>query len=236
MTLSFQHRLFHVAKHGNSATEYEDAFAIGEHRLAVADGASESAFAKEWAEILTRTFIEDPEAVDQFESWLKHPRDLWSKKVDRVDLPWFLQEKIQQGAHATFLGWEMFSIGNEWAWNAMVVGDCNLFQIRDQRLHVCFPMTDSSQFHTSPTLLSSLQGKIPVIQRTSDELSSGDRFWLMTDAIACWFLQQVEGGVQPWDFLAKVESQEHFEFGIKKLRETGKLKNDDVTAVEIVIS
>ena len=55
---------FHVPKRGNAETEYEDAYfpehapdhEVTEFRCAVADGASESAFASVWARLLVRSF------------------------------------------------------------------------------------------------------------------------------------------------------------------------------------
>ena len=55
---------FHVPKRGNAETEYEDAYfpeiaperEVSGFRCAVADGASESAFASVWARLLVRGF------------------------------------------------------------------------------------------------------------------------------------------------------------------------------------
>ena len=56
-------RTFHVHKRGGTEAEYEDAFfpdeftdELGAFRCAVADGASESAFANIWAQLLVRGF------------------------------------------------------------------------------------------------------------------------------------------------------------------------------------
>ena len=46
-----------VPKHGNAEDEYEDAFAAGSKRFAIADGASESSFAAPWARLLTEAGI-----------------------------------------------------------------------------------------------------------------------------------------------------------------------------------
>ena len=54
---------FAVPKAGNREADYEDAFAIAEHRVAIADGATESSFARAWAEALVSGFASDPAAV-----------------------------------------------------------------------------------------------------------------------------------------------------------------------------
>ena len=47
---------FRLPKAGNSDADYEDAFAIGENCVAIADGATESSFARAWAEALVQGF------------------------------------------------------------------------------------------------------------------------------------------------------------------------------------
>ena len=57
MTLSV--RAFWLPKKGNSIEEYEDAFdySITDHRFAIADGATESSFAGEWARSLVHGVV-----------------------------------------------------------------------------------------------------------------------------------------------------------------------------------
>ncbi len=95
---------FHVAKLGNAADEYEDAFSpesftdrVDEFRCAVADGASESVFAKTWAQALVRSFAAG-------EMYLSKLRDEWQADVGSQRLPWFLEKKSRRGAFAAFIG------------------------------------------------------------------------------------------------------------------------------------
>ena len=75
-------RAFHVPKHGNAESEYEDAFfppdgsnrELPQFRCAVADGASESAFARPWAQLLVRGF-------GRRQMHLVRLRQLWQKVV-----------------------------------------------------------------------------------------------------------------------------------------------------------
>jgi hypothetical protein len=55
-------RAFWLPKAGNSADEYEDAFdySLAERRFAIADGATESSFAKRWARSLVQGFTDSP--------------------------------------------------------------------------------------------------------------------------------------------------------------------------------
>ena len=106
---------FHVPKRGNAEDEYEDAF-FPENgfyrdpvvfRCAVADGASESAFAREWAEMLVRSF-------GRRRLRLKHLQDLWRRLVSGRPLPWYLEAKIPRGSHAAFVGLSVAATGAFW--------------------------------------------------------------------------------------------------------------------------
>jgi hypothetical protein len=67
------------------------------------------------------------------------------------------------------------------------------------------------------------------------EWKDGDVFYLMTDALACWFLKRWELGSSPLLLLNEVQNQTDFERLVEDQRvdatEDGarKLKNDDVT-------
>ncbi|MDQ3816980.1 MAG: hypothetical protein M3362_04725, partial [Acidobacteriota bacterium] len=58
-----------------------------------------------------------------------------------------------------------------------------------------------------------------------------DVFYLMTDALACWFLTEVENGNEPW--MINRGPQKRFEKWINKLRANMKIRNDDVTMFRI---
>ncbi|HEU4420658.1 MAG TPA: hypothetical protein VFT55_17095, partial [Planctomycetota bacterium] len=66
-----------------------------------------------------------------------------------------------------------------------------------------------------------------------------DTFYLMTDALAAWFLRCCEAGQQPWDVLEQVlgtaDPQEAFAGLVRELREEKLLHNDDVTLLVIQV-
>jgi hypothetical protein len=80
------------------------------------------------------------------------------------------------------------------------------------------------------------------LQQLGDCLS-GDRLWLMTDALAQWFLQQAESGGKPWlalDLLVhpagdEISSQQAFAAWIEGLRASRQLRNDDVALIAISV-
>lgn len=65
--------------------------------------------------------------------------------------------------------------------------------------------------------------------------TSHDRFYLMTDALACWFLHEIESGESPWSCYPFVRSNEKvtFESWVKRLRSSKRMRNDDVTLIHV---
>jgi hypothetical protein len=97
-------RTFHVHKRGGTESEYEDAFfpdeftdELGTFRCAVADGASESAFANIWAQLLVRGFATKNLRIAELQQY-------WQKTVGSKKMPWFLEKKARRGAFAAFVG------------------------------------------------------------------------------------------------------------------------------------
>jgi hypothetical protein len=119
---------------------------------------------------------------------------------------------------------------------ASAVGDCCCFQIRKNRLVKAFPVHDSHDFNNQPRLVISKEdGKQFEDNEKVDRgpWRAGDRFLLMTDAIAQWFLSAHEQGSRPCQDIdaVVVHTQPHqaFNLWIDKLREQDKIRNDDVT-------
>src|SRR5262245_47644955 len=95
-------RVLRLPKDGNSDSEYEDAWAANPvgGRFAVADGASESAFAGLWARLLVEGFLTARRPRD-LRDWLGDARGQWSAEVMGLKLPWYVEMKREQGAFAT---------------------------------------------------------------------------------------------------------------------------------------
>jgi hypothetical protein len=64
----------------------------------------------------------------------------------------------------------------------------------------------------------------------------GDHFFLMSDALACWFTRKCEQGARPWATLINLDTSEAggtFEKLVSGWRENEGLRNDDVTLIRI---
>ena len=231
---------FGVPKAGNAAEEYEDAVAgapaLG--RFAVADGASESSFAAAWARLLAEGFVA-AEKPWRFLDWVPPLRQRWAEQVDNLVLPWFAEMKREEGAFATLLGvaFRPSRDRQPGTWRALAVGDCCLFRTRHDRLLMALPISASTDFSNRPQLLGSRPTAPQLPPRQfSGRWWPGDRFLLMSDALAQWFLERIEKKADPLGEIAGLLSgpapRAAFPDWVEKRRRQG-LRNDDVTLAVI---
>ena len=258
----------YLHKHGNAPDEYEDAFHPRSwihtdawyFRAAVSDGATETSFAAAWANELAEGYCKRRISETQLAATIPRVQRRWKAGLSYVELPWYAEEKLRQGAFSSLLGMTIFdrngargngargnganaevkaAVGR--SWSAIAAGDTCLFQIRDDNLLAAFPVAEPEQFNNRPRLLSSLPAYNNEIEaslfRLTGDWRAGDRFLLMTDALALWFLTSALAGEEPWGCLSdSLRSPVFFERLISCLREHGTLRNDDVTAMSIVVA
>ena len=123
----------------------------------------------------------------------------------------------------------------------MAVGDACLFHTRDEALLQAFPLERTAQFDNVPKLVGSRMSAEALLGRRrqwSDGTGrAGDRLWMMTDALAQWCLGENEAGPGPWSALVSLltapRPAERFASWIEELRDSGRLKNDNVTLLAI---
>jgi hypothetical protein len=225
-------------KSGHTTTEYEDAYALEPTalRFAVADGASETSFAKEWAELLVSRFVQAPPLAAELRDWVAPMQATWA--LAHLDKPaaWYAEEKARSGAYSSLLGVSL----EPGHWRALAVGDSCLFVVRAGRLERAFPLERSEQFSQQPVLLSSVpranHGVWQDVRAEEGELRDRDQLLLMTDALAQWFLTETELGRRPWAALQRAETAEAFQMFVHLLRGGGALRNDDVTLVRLEVA
>ncbi len=234
-----------AAKRGNRDDEYEDAHAADASvgRFAVADGATESAFAAVWAQALVQHFANSRgDDADRCSAWLPSAQEQWQKGLRGKKLPWFAEAKAEQGAFATFLGVSVSAEAEgEFHWRAVAVGDSCLFHTRGHTLLQAFPIRRSKDFGNSPQLVGSRSPVDEVETRRTDRLEgtgrAGDRLWLMTDALSQWFLTEQESGGTPTKelgcLLRPPETKDRFVAWMNLLRDAKRIRNDDVTLLAV---
>jgi len=240
-------RTFWLPRRGCTPDEYDDAFAADEPagRYAVADGATDSCFAGLWARMLVQDFVRRADAdLKQWPAGLPAVQKQWEADVGSRRLDWYVEAKLAErgGGHATFLGLVLTPSGDAaWRWQAAAVGDACLFHTRGDTLQIAFPLERSGQFTNVPALLCSRGSLKELIARNAawreGALSAGDRLWLATDALAQWCLSEQDSGGNPWtqmeSVLAGPEPRTAFAAWIGGLRDRNRMRNDDVTLLQL---
>ena len=251
-------RWFCLPKAGNRPDENEDSARVvysymgasSRRRTAMAaisDGATESAFAREWAKALTDAFVRrTPDLCDLTEDslydWLASAQEEWRAGVPWDRIPWHGEAKARRGAFATLLGLTVRVAPDDsrlLSWQAMAVGDSCLFIVRDDQLWVSFPLEDAAHFDNSPALVCSNPANAGEVWETvhlsSGECAPGDRIILASDALACWFLARDAVGENPWVTLQALVDRSRWSAWVEDQRRAGLMRNDDTTLVIIEI-
>jgi hypothetical protein len=248
---------FWLPKAGNTVAEYEDAFefSVAARCFAVADGATDSAFAGRWARSLVRAFANSPPprpwgAHAVLEPWLEPLQGAWRDSIAWDRLPWYGLEKAREGAFSSLIGLAFVDGGSlckpvaadrppttELRWHAVAVGDSCLFHVRDDTLLAAFPLNCAAQFGNRPLLLSSNPANNRRVWEevwlAEGDCQSEDTFFLATDALAQWFLSQHEAGVKPWVTLGDLKAEADFALFIAQLRQQQVIRNDDTTLLSV---
>ncbi|MEU6672726.1 hypothetical protein [Streptomyces sp. NPDC046925] len=265
---------FVAPKHGSTEAECEDAVAVLPGRphdcelqepltAGVCDGATESALAKDWARLLSRTAAEQAmerpdllgggtafeefasSAVSQWEPWLG--RYTQARQEEGRPLKWYEHTKIAEGAYATLLtvridpdaAAESDTAEPAWRWRAAALGDSCLFHLHNNRLVRAFPVATAEEFGTNPDLFGSRNHDVELLARrtffTEGRCGPGDRLLLMTDALAAWLLSasDQEDAVHQLLEYAGPDDLNQFENWLADLRDRRQLRNDDVAFVRI---
>jgi len=224
---SVVYRTHAVPKAGGEAGDYEDAAAVAVDGVpacaAVADGATESVFARAWAKRLVRGVVQDatttPEAfAEAVPTW----QEAWAADARgrAGDRPWYVAAKAAEGAFAAVLGLSLHADGR---WRAVAVGDCCLFHLRDETHLQSWPFEATDAFTNRPALVPSTEAReLPSPDAITGTWQPGDRFLLATDAVAAWLMNEDPVPVGTLDAGA---FQEH----VESARADGSLRNDDAT-------
>ena len=239
--------VLYCSKMGCSEEEYEDAFYlpftkspndISNCKVAIADGATESSFAKEWANILAKGFAKYSFENGEIQNSLKELRQLWRSSINTANLPWYAQDKFQKGAFSAFLGVEI-DFGKK-LWKSVAVGDCCLFLVRNDKLIISFPFVDYESFGNNPYAISSNHSQNLDIDKhlliKEHDFKQGDILILASDAIAAWFLKSCSEGKKTWDIVINRFENEDFETWLNEQRAKKEVKNDDTTLILIEFS
>lgn len=225
--------------------------------VAIADGATEGMLSRQWANLLVKRFVRLLPGRADLTDWLSTTLHIWQKEKrhylsqrERNNKPvqWYEEPGLESGAFAALLGLVLTLVDGEDGeralqrvhWNAVAIGDCLLVQVRSDACIYMFPFDEASALTNRPFLLSSnpLRNRdlVERIEFAEGEALPGDRFYLMTDALAGWFLRMYEQGAAPWHELDSFRGDPapcEFADRIEQLRTARELRNDDVTLIHL---
>jgi len=232
-----------VEKRGSAAEENEDYANFQRNQsdaaivAALADGASDCIYSREWAQLIVAAFVACPfldgRSLNRALSGLYQQ---WSTQTSSKELPWYVAMKRQMGSFAALVGLQVDSDGT---WRSVAVGDSCLFHISGGELIRPFPITDASAFDRRPILLSSIPAHNDTVVRdlacVNGSWSPRDAFLLLSDALARWFLHRLND--RPWELLLTLsregDAEARFRQFIDQLRDDQSIRNDDTTCIVV---
>ncbi len=233
-------------KDGSRPRDCEDAigFNLAGGRFCVADGAGEGAFSRLWARTLASGWRVVGHLDQDDEALRAGVRDLAEILRERIDrqrqrirerqggrLFWF-QTEARVAEFAAFIG---LAFDPDGSWRALAVGDCCLFLERDDSLW-SFPLTRPEEFqggaYLAPSAIDEDVGLSDHVRRVAGERRTGDRFLLMSDAMACWYLTYPRRRARLREVLS---TRDRRALGglIARERQAGRLRNDDIAMLFI---
>jgi hypothetical protein len=229
-----------TAKAGNTDAMNEDAAVVSakQYRIAIADGASESWESGPWAKTIATAYIRTLPEPATFPEWMTAVRQQAPQSQSQS---WYAEAKQLDGSFATLLGLNFEAAPDGGIkWRSVAVGDSCLFHVRNGKLLAKFPLENSSDFSNAPQLIGSRPTSLlPDAEWFAGRAELGDRFFLLTDAVAEWCLRQTESNVNPWTEIQRVTTSSQalstFPDWVQYLRDAKTLRNDDSTIVSVQI-
>jgi len=236
---------FLAPKSDSNAAECEDALSVnaGRLRFCIADGATEGFASRRWARLLVKHWTRSERPVltrEQLCGWVAALGSRFDRYWQRRVLPWFAEEKARSGAFAAFVCLVFLESQGQWHWQAIAIGDSCLVVLRHEAIVASFPLDDPEAFGFRPVLLPSDQAvqlkTMEQIEVISAPAASGDTFFLLTDAVAAWFLRCAKCApdeIARLEYLLQCGNHKALCDFIDKQRSNNRLRNDDVGIIMV---
>jgi len=232
---------FITSKKSELYSDCADNYAINiEHnKFSISDGVSKSFFPKIWSDILVNKYVNQKVWKDNNEFIVESQKE-WQSKIDEIvnhpETKWFTKSQYNRKdpALATFVGLQFLESDQKWIAHAL--GDSFLFFIPKSSTEIETQLSSKSEpivFDNFPDYFSSItihpqKGKVKIKERPIIE----GTFYLMTDALAEWFIKDTEQAVQK---LKNIQNQEQFIVTIEDERNTNRLNDDDCAILIIEV-
>jgi hypothetical protein len=240
-TASFTVDVVAFGKSGEDRSEDAFGWDVRRGRFALADGASSSWQAGQWAEALVGSWVEDAsrDPVGADLSWVSAARARFADRVETERLTsgnatagWLADAAADRGAFAAFLGLDIGrTAADELAWEAKSVGDVTLVQVVSGRIECTFPVGGPAEFGSHPDLIASAEsGPVIALRTATGRLRTGSILLMMTDALAEFTLRHPDERLI--DLLCAGDSAVLRRLFIDAI-EAGHLVRDDVTLLRL---
>lgn len=218
------------------------AYNKSQNKFAISDGVSKSFFPKIWADVLVNQWVSkiwntDKEFIERCQNeWLNQV----TKIVNKPDVKWFTKNAFnrREPGLATFVGLRFYKINKKWYWKADTLGDSFLFfvpkEIKDFSKE-CIVLSSKQEpivFDNFPDYLSSLGSNHKGQKQLKENTLTTGTFYLMTDALAEWFLSEKDNAINKINVW---QNQKDFERFVDEERHNEKLGNDDSAILTIKI-
>lgn len=210
-------------------------------RFAVADGATTSLCAHRWAHEVAQAYCRDGLPDRRLGAIVRRLRRAWLHEAGGHARGWVQRAQLRAGAGATLAGLTLrdaafYEEEEGGRWTCLIVGDCALFQVRQDRLTASLPFADWAEAPPCPHMLMTDPARnrgLPLL-RHAGWWRDGDVFYLMSDAIAGWFGREAARGAAPWSELdAVLQEPRRFERWVQHQRRAGRLVVDDVVVTRV---
>lgn len=234
---------FKVPKQNEHYSDCEDNFAYNPDflRFAISDGVSRSFFPKVWSKVLVNQYVS--KKFWEENEFIAHCQKEWQKEIAQIvqqpNIKYYTKNAYYKKvpACATFLGLQIFPEQKKWI--CQVLGDTFLFFVPDnfqsfEKVQIVTNKPEPIEFDNYPDYLVSIGNKHKGDPKKlkNQRLTEGT-FYLMTDALAEWFLKLKENAIYKTQIWEKSTDFERF---INEAREMNELKDDDCSIMIIHIS
>lgn len=224
---------FITSKKSELYSDCADNYAVNrEHnKFAISDGVSKSFFPKVWSDILVKKYVNQKDWKDNNEFIVESQKE-WQSKIDEIvnqpETKWFTKSQYNRKdpALATLVGLQFLESDQKWI--AQALGDSFLFFIPKGSTEIEIKLSTKPEpivFDNFPDYLSSIgsshKGEKKSIK--GEKIKEGT-FYLMTDALAEWFLLNTEQAKQTLD---NIKTQEQYLETIANERNVNRLNDDD---------
>lgn len=224
---------FITSKKSELYSDCADNYAVNrEHnKFAISDGVSKSFFPKVWSDILVKKYVNQKDWKDNNEFIVESQKE-WQSKIDEIvnqpETKWFTKSQYNKKdpALATLVGLQFLESDQKWI--AQALGDSFLFFIPKGSTEIEIKLSTKPEpivFDNFPDYLSSIgsshKGEKKSIK--GEKIKEGT-FYLMTDALAEWFLLNTEQAKQTLD---NIKTQEQYLETIANERNVNRLNDDD---------